>query len=775
MSQRRLGNWLISLQVAPLLITAQMVHAQIQNGGFETGNLTGWTATPGSSVEVLQASNFNPVITPPQGSRFCLLSTNAGVAGPQDLDGNGTPEYHISTLSQTFTMATVPASISFAWCFITSEQNWGPVYDDIFQVTLNSEVLLRRSSYKPGGISPWSDTQTYLAGNYTVTSTGPTDGSNYDDGRTGFATICVFISQPGTYTLTFQIADQYDSAYDSGLLIDDVQAPSTCTPTIGQITATSGADVQLKSGGFVFTQAFSRTVGMSAIGLVMAFVSNANLTGDNPNLQTQEFAYANGVFERLTSMTDKTAGRPSVTSTGRFVAFASTADLTPGSPGNADGNWEIFRWDRNLRQTRQITNTIGTCANLNPSIAGDNTGSRIAFQSTCTPHGTYSNADGNEEVVLWDQTSGFSGTNTATPCRNIDPSINRVGGRYVAFGTNCSIGGGNTDRNWEIYRWDTSGGTFAQVTNSTTVGTPAVVVANSSPSISGDGSYVAFVGSGAYNGNTDGNMEAWRWQSPNTFLRLTTTDTPLTFHTIASLGDDPRHIAAERFNALTFASEVLQIDATNVSNPTIVASNANMPGIGYVGSTPVVAFQSSQNFTGGNTDLNDEICTSTTAVGTRRVFCQSHEPALAIPDNNSTGVNSTLTVGDTPTIADLDVFVQINHTNVGDLYVTLTHGATTVVLIDRPGWTSGGGAGCTRDNVQATLDDEATTGYVESQCVASVPTIYGTFRPGTGTPVSPLTAFDGQALNGDWVLNVSDRRNSNTGTLVKWCLLAQTN
>ncbi|HET6604811.1 MAG TPA: S8 family serine peptidase, partial [Xanthomonadaceae bacterium] len=154
---------------------------------------------------------------------------------------------------------------------------------------------------------------------------------------------------------------------------------------------------------------------------------------------------------------------------------------------------------------------------------------------------------------------------------------------------------------------------------------------------------------------------------------------------------------------------------------------------------------------------------------TVNMICRS--PNVAIPDRQGGTfgvVSDTLTVSSVGNLADLDLAVDISHTWVGDLLVGLRHVATntTVTLIDRPGRTAGG-AGCSGNDIDVTLDDEAGA-PVETQCAASTPTISGTF-----TPNNPLSAFDGLSLAGDWQITVTDAATGDTGTLNTWCLIAR--
>src|SRR5690606_25022223 len=118
---------------------------------------------------------------------------------------------------------------------------------------------------------------------------------------------------------------------------------------------------------------------------------------------------------------------------------------------------------------------------------------------------------------------------------------------------------------------------------------------------------------------------------------------------------------------------------------------------------------------------------------------QSSSAGIAIPDNNTTGVTVTRNVTENVTLTDLDVLVDISHTWVGDVIVTIqSPTGTTATIIDRPGRISSG-FGCSGNDIIATLDDEAAS-PVEDECAASVPTINGSF-----TPNNPLSVFDGES------------------------------
>ena len=100
-----------------------------------------------------------------------------------------------------------------------------------------------------------------------------------------------------------------------------------------------------------------------------------------------------------------------------------------------------------------------------------------------------------------------------------------------------------------------------------------------------------------------------------------------------------------------------------------------------------------------------------------------------IPDNDPAGITSTINIADSVTIGDVQVQVNITHTYIGDLKVTLQHAGLSQVLHDR----SGGSA----ENLVTTF-----TG--------------ATFAAGNSS--------------GDWTLEVSDNAGADTGTLNSWSL-----
>jgi subtilisin-like proprotein convertase family protein len=109
-------------------------------------------------------------------------------------------------------------------------------------------------------------------------------------------------------------------------------------------------------------------------------------------------------------------------------------------------------------------------------------------------------------------------------------------------------------------------------------------------------------------------------------------------------------------------------------------------------------------------------------------------PALAIPDNSPAGVRDTIMVAETGSLTSIRVSVEITHTYIGDLQVTLlAPSGKSAVLHAR----SGAGT----KNLSKTYD------------AASTPA---------------LLSLAGEAVQGGWTLAVQDLAAADSGQLAKW-------
>jgi Zn-dependent metalloprotease/subtilisin-like proprotein convertase family protein len=144
------------------------------------------------------------------------------------------------------------------------------------------------------------------------------------------------------------------------------------------------------------------------------------------------------------------------------------------------------------------------------------------------------------------------------------------------------------------------------------------------------------------------------------------------------------------------------------------------------------------------------------------------QPFAAIPDNSGS-LSDSINLSPGIDLDDLNVSLDITHTWLGDLTVTLTHTetGTSVLLIDRPGAPSASIYGCSLDDIQAVLDDEGASSAEDECDAAGATAISGVFSPNEA-----LSVFDGENIGGEWTLVVTDSVSSDLGTLNNWCLQA---
>lgn len=158
-------------------------------------------------------------------------------------------------------------------------------------------------------------------------------------------------------------------------------------------------------------------------------------------------------------------------------------------------------------------------------------------------------------------------------------------------------------------------------------------------------------------------------------------------------------------------------------------------------------------FTGGTlTCAGDCAFDTTECLTAANPTVQCHVANLAIPDDGAVMDNLALPaelVG--RTISDVDVSVELDHTYVGDLVISVSSGGIEVSVFDA----------CTgSDNLDVSFDDEADAAI---NCAS-------TDSGAIVTPLSPLSGFDGDDLAASWTLEVADAVAEDTGTLTQWCV-----
>ena len=126
-----------------------------------------------------------------------------------------------------------------------------------------------------------------------------------------------------------------------------------------------------------------------------------------------------------------------------------------------------------------------------------------------------------------------------------------------------------------------------------------------------------------------------------------------------------------------------------------------------------------------------------------------------IPDNNtSNGLSSEIIITDSFQITDVNVTVNINHTYISDVKITLTSPAGEIIVL------KDNGADNDNNNLTNTVFDDS-----------GVDITTGT-APYTGTfkPFEKLSTFNSSNSKGTWTLYITDNYEDDTGSLLNWTI-----
>lgn len=643
-----MSRFSVALLAATLLTFSVAVDAQVPtNGSFETGNLTGWTTGGYNRAGAIRASHITPTtsLTIPDGTWAGAVSTGpgelaTGTTGATNFDNlGGNNDYDQSWLQSSFTLPANSAYVAFDWGFASGEQNEPDQFDDLMDVTVNGTRIMTRSSCKLNGSSyspfPNSNCQNATVVNHTVNSSAVTALRNINlrFGSPAFQRICLPLPAGlvvgSTVALRFTVADQNDHQVDSTLFIDNVEIKSSCTEvgSIVQLTNTSGRLVEVKGGGFVARMAAARALAVDSNGRTVAFISSAD-HGSNANLLDQIY-----VWNGLSFVRAAWTGTPQMASGGQMQNIALSGDqdgtlygrhIVFSAKMSETDNYEIYRYDRSTSALTTITATSG-CSNTDPTIDGD--GGIIAWVSDCA---TLTGAGTARRIVVRSGT-----TNTIVPANTLctgaspvrearSPRLTRnANGRYIVFESSCQpIASGNTDANYEIFRYDTTGAanaatSYAQITTTTNNGSASQITQNTFAVLDGstDGRYVFFISNGNLTPsgtvfNADFSYEIFRWDSNGAALsqRTNGSDSDIIGVDVSYDGTD---YAFERFERTTFNTSVgRRRVATAGADPENLLASASFvfhARIGKDGLVPVVSFLSPENFLSTNADGNPEV------------------------------------------------------------------------------------------------------------------------------------------------------------------------
>ncbi len=141
-------------------------------------------------------------------------------------------------------------------------------------------------------------------------------------------------------------------------------------------------------------------------------------------------------------------------------------------------------------------------------------------------------------------------------------------------------------------------------------------------------------------------------------------------------------------------------------------------------------------------------------IGNAQLVCNSTSSQnnlnLSIPDNNPTGLSTTLNVTEDVLISNVKINVNLAHTYIQDLIISIVSPSGTEVNL----WSRQCGA---EDNMNITFDDDGSA-------------ILCSNLTGNRTPNSPLAAIRNENARGTWTLKISDNGSRDTGHLNSWSI-----
>jgi subtilisin-like proprotein convertase family protein len=143
----------------------------------------------------------------------------------------------------------------------------------------------------------------------------------------------------------------------------------------------------------------------------------------------------------------------------------------------------------------------------------------------------------------------------------------------------------------------------------------------------------------------------------------------------------------------------------------------------------------------------------------------------AIPDDDVSGIEKIVEIFAPPgcLVVDVNVVVDIEHTYIEDLELSIKHGDTTVVLFGDTGEEYICGS---ENDIDVTFDDDAMNAIPEGSCQS----LEGSFKPtNEGADAQPaLSSFNDMEAAGSWTIKIVDECGGDQGELVSWGLVIET-
>jgi len=217
---------------------------------------------------------------------------------------------------------------------------------------------------------------------------------------------------------------------------------------------------KLKQLSFVDENEFVERCSISGDGKWIAFSSNTNCLGTNPDKLRQVFLIdvVKGEIKQLTYGKKGEARAPVISGNGEFIVFSSSFDLLGTNP---DHIHQIYIIKRDGTSLKQLTNLDKYCSR--PAISWD--GRRIVFLlHNRTPDNPPIGLGGDICSILNDGTNLFYYTSVESNIVQLRPAISG-NGNVIAWESTADLTGENSDGSREIFVCHFGKRDFKQITH----------------------------------------------------------------------------------------------------------------------------------------------------------------------------------------------------------------------------------------------------------------------------------------------------------------------
>jgi Tol biopolymer transport system component len=271
------------------------------------------------------------------------------------------------------------------------------------------------------------------------------------DDTNGFMDVFVWDRATGTTTRITNGNDESGDAVisaDGGSVTFDSQASNLVPDDTNGFKrdvfvwdADAGATTRITDSVW-YTEEYSLSGGISADGRYVTFSSlSSSLVPDDTNNHWDVFVW-DAVTGAITRLSDGAAYHARISSDGRFVTYNAMS-----------GTDHVFVWDSTTGTTTRITDGSDG-ASLAPTISAD--GRHVTFQSGAT-NLVPGDTNGVWDVFVWDRLTGTIARITDGDGDSSNPAISSDGGSIAFWSEAGNLVAGDTNAVQDVFVWERAG------------------------------------------------------------------------------------------------------------------------------------------------------------------------------------------------------------------------------------------------------------------------------------------------------------------------------